>query len=106
MEKKYNDEGEVGIIYSPNYGGCFENIESLQKFRLEKDAVEAVLDQDQKAFNVTTLGASQFALIDGTLFQMCVKTLKVYWTSDKGCFKITEFDGAESLEFNSEWTSI
>ncbi len=94
VEKYYNEQGEVAVLYSPGYGmGWYSWYPEDPSILFDKDIVQAVLDEDileivnivtYRYPDVLTGGASQ---------------LQVEWMTPGTCFNIKDFDGYERIQY-------
>ena len=98
-DKKYNDKGEVAVLYSPGYGaGWYTWSTGEEQALFDSRIVDLVLadkqDQIHEEFMKSiglkgsyTGGAGQ---------------LQVEWIKKGTLFKIDEYDGSESIEYKED----
>ena len=109
MDKVYNEEGKVAVLYSPGYGAgwstwAHDASVSLQAI-FDPEVVQWVLDgkpegkftgEDEEYFEKK---------YGGYIYTGGMSQLKIKWLVPGTKFRITEYDGSEDLEFdeNIEW---
>ena len=94
--KKLERNGKIAILYSPEYGAGWSTWNNHEELIFNTQIVQAVLDGH-------TEEAGKIAL---KLFPGCCtlghENLRVMWIPKGTKFRITEFDGNESVEIKNE----
>lgn len=100
MEKLYNENGDVAVLYSPGYGAAWSTwanseVENLCLF--DPEVVQWVLDgkpENKCEYFQEKYGRYFYA---GGLHD-----LEVFWVRPGQKFRIREYDGYESIELMEE----
>ena len=102
IEKYYNDKGEVGVLYSPEFGaGWYSWNEKYPEILFDKKLVEMVL---QKGEDEDYISEEAMQYIKDTygkkrgFYMGGASTLEVEFLSKGTKFRIDEYDGNESIE--------
>ena len=106
MDKVYNEEGKVAVLYSPGYGAGWStwahDREVATKAMFDPEVVQWVLDgkpegkftgEDEEYFEKK---------YGGYIFTGGMDQLKIEWLSPGSQFHITEYDGCESVQFRDD----
>lgn len=110
MEKFYNENGAVAVLYSPGYGAgwtTWAHVDSVRQQALfDPELVQWVLDgKPEGKFNDDP--QEYFAQkYGGYIYTGGMYDLEIGWVAPGQKFRITEYDGFESLEFidSIEWS--
>ncbi len=94
VEKYYNDEGEVAVLYSPGYGmGWYSWYSRDSSILFDKEIVKAILDKDfELAKKIIEVHYPHVQT--GGVYQ-----LEIEWMNPGTCFNIKDHDGYERIEY-------
>lgn len=98
MEKYYDDQGLVAVLYSPGYGAGWStwNCENMRdSLCMDRRIVEAVIAGDRaKAAEVAkSLWPGEYVCVNG------VENLRIEWLFSGTLFAVAERDGYEKVIF-------
>lgn len=103
MEKLINKNGEVAVLYSPEYGAGWVtwNVRYPQMV-FEREMVEAVLESERLCLGdeakIEKLLPVAERLFPGA-YLGGINGLRVGWVRQGSVFKISELDGFEAIEY-------
>lgn len=106
MEKYYNEEGKVAVLYSPGYGAGWStwahDAEISTKAMFDPEVVQWVLDgKPEGKFTDEEYFEKKYG---GYIYDGGMDDLKIKWLVPGTKFRITEYDGNEELEFSDiDW---
>lgn len=98
MEKYYDDQGRVAVLYSPGYGAGWSTWNAGPKREalcMDRRIIEAVIEGDrEKAAQIAqSLFPDEYVCVAGA------DQLQIKWI-DRGCaFEVDDHDGNESVEY-------
>lgn len=89
IEKYYNEEGKVGVIYHPDYGAGFSSWHSDPNICFDKNVIEMIVNNDWEGIK-----------------EYCSKNkiyygggeLEIKWLDPETVFYIDEYDGLETVK--------
>lgn len=100
--KKYIKDGKVAILYSPGYGAGWSSWNTqYPELLFDSDIVQFVLDHpdmNKREDEFTSLFQDKYP---DAYFGGC-RDLKIEWMFPGTQFRITEYDGFESIEYNDD----
>jgi hypothetical protein len=107
MDKFYNEEGKVAVLYSPGYGAGWstwahdENVRVLSAFDVE--VVKWIMAGKPKNHFTQEYFEEKYG---GYVFVGDMDQLEIEWIEPGTKFRIREYDGFESIETLDEvkWT--
>ena len=109
MDKVYNEEGKVAVLYSPGFGAgwsTWAHDESVSlKALFDPEVVQWVLDGKPEGKFTGEDEEYFFSKYGGYIYTGGMSDLKIKWLAPETKFRITEYDGNEDLEFidDIEW---
>lgn len=103
MEKLINKNGEVAVLYSPGYGAGWVtwNV-GYPQMVFEREMVEAVLESERLCLGDEEKIEKLLPVAERLFPGAClggINRLSVDWVRQGSVFKISEFDGFESIEY-------
>ncbi len=94
VEKYYNEQGEVAVLYSPGYGaGWYSWNREYPGILFDKDLVQLILDNNLDKFR--SLAKEKYP----TIYVSDSETYEIEWMEPGTLFNIEEYDGSESIEY-------
>lgn len=105
MDKVYNEEGKVAVLYSPRHGAGWSTWAHDESVALQAifdpEIVQWVLDGKPGYFTEEYF-VNKYG---GYIYTGGMYDLEIEWLAPNTKFRITEYDGYESLEFidTIEW---
>jgi len=91
MEKYYNDEEEVAVLYSPGFGAGWSSWNDETAILFDKDLVQLLIKDDIEG--LIKLTSEKYP----NVYHGGAKNLKIYWLEKGSVFEIEEYDGSESV---------
>jgi hypothetical protein len=108
MEKFYNENGDVAVLYSPGYGAGWSTWAHDESVRLkalfDPEVVQWVLDgKPEGKFTDDDYFEKKYG---GYFYTGGMSGLNIEWVTPGQKFRVDEYDGSESLEFieHIEWS--
>ena len=97
-------DGKVAVLYSPGYGAgwstwCHEDLE-VQLAMIFDPQIADIVDQGRADCEAKAEAIAQIKYPDAYLGGL--KDLQVKWLPMGTQFRVTEYDGSESIEINNE----
>ncbi len=95
VEKYYNEQGEVAVLYSPGYGaGWYSWNTNHPDILFDKDIVQAVIDKDKTKAGLIALEKYP------EICELGIDKIQIEWMQPGQMFQINCFDGYESIKYN------
>lgn len=110
MDKVYNEEGKVAVLYSPGHGAGWStwahNHDVATKALFDPEVVQWVLDGKPEGKFAEDPHEYFRKKYGGYIYCGGLWNVEIEWVSPGTMFRINEYDGYESVEFidNIEWS--
>jgi hypothetical protein len=98
--EKYEKDGMVAVLYSPGYGAGWYSRNECEALLFDKELAIAVENKDKEAVLKRAEQLSPGSYFGGA------DDLKIYWVNKGDEFRITEYDGSESVEIRAHSSFI
>lgn len=95
MADKYVKDGQVGVLYSPGYGAGWSTWGG-EELAYDKDLVQAFLEGG--AEKLRKVATEKYP----GKYQGGLSQIKLEWVPQGMAFRINEYDGYESIEYQSD----
>ena len=94
-------DGKVAVLYSPGYGAGWStwNDDKYREFLLHDEKLVELVETNQE-YKIEEYVESVFP--DEYVCVLAADNLQVKWVSPGTQFLITDYDGSESIKFNSD----
>lgn len=106
MEKVFNEEGKVAVLVSPGYGAGWStwahNHGIAAQALFDSEVVQWVLDGKPEEKFTDDPHEYFREKYGGYIYCGGLTKLEIEWVTPGRQFRIAEYDGYESLEFNDE----
>lgn len=106
MEKVFNEEGKVAVLVSPGHGAGWSTwahgAEVANKALFDPEVIQWVLDGKPDASFTNDREEYFKEKYGGYIYCGGMRDLEIVWVTPGRQFRVTEYDGYESLEFNNE----
>lgn len=103
MQKYYNEDGKVAVLFSPDYGAGWSTWNKLNQMIFDPEIVEFLLSNtfetpEDKAMAIENKFRAKYhdAYFGGA------DNLKICWLEPNTQFYIKEYDGSESIVTNND----
>ena len=104
MRDRFIQDGRVAVLYSPDYGAGWStwNTQYEEELIYEPAIVEMILMVDSDTDDWVSKATMYLTLKYPDMYIGDLTQLRVYWVPEGKEFRITEYDGNESVEVADE----
>jgi hypothetical protein len=97
MQKYTNDKGQIAVLYSPSYGSGWYSWNNVKELLFDPKIVELVLNREENTTEAIRTYVEETYPDEGIYCGSNVEDLEICWLEPGTRFRISEYDGAESV---------